>query len=211
MAPYYGASLRPGTNWEQVVARVSPEVPSLLGNWYVGIYNNEAANVAYTLRAVVSSNGILQSIQEPPVPAVLALPAGQGVLLSWYSIEGEYYQVQSTLPNQVNWQPVPGGLIHASTPLTTFIVPSSAGSLDIYRVIHLSPNNLPGAPLQIQLWTNNQVRISWSSAFPNAILQYANSPFGPWFDANLPVNLVGNQYVVFDVIRQAPRYYRLLQ
>jgi hypothetical protein len=211
MAPYYGESLRPGTNWEQVVARVSPEVPSLVGNWFVGIYNNEAANVAYTLRAVVSSNGILQSIQEPPVPTVLALPAGQGVLLSWYSIEGEYYEVQSTLPNQVNWQPVPGGLIHASTPLTTFIVTTAAGSLDIYRVIHLSPNNLPGAPLQIQLWTNNQVRISWSSAFPNAILQFANSPFGPWLDANLPATLVGNQYVVFDVIRGAPRFYRLLQ
>jgi len=78
-------------------------------------------------------------------------------------------------------------------------------------VIHLSPNNLPGAPLQIQLWTNNQVRISWSSAFPNAILQFANSPFGPWLDANLPATLVGNQYVVFDVIRGAPRFYRLLQ
>jgi hypothetical protein len=65
--------------------------------------------------------------------------------------------------------------------------------------------------LQIQLWTNNQVRISWSITYPNAILQYANSPFGPWFDANLPATLVGAEYIVFDNIREAPRYYRLLQ
>jgi len=211
MAPYYGESLRPGTNWEQVVARVSPEVPSLMGNWFIGIYNNEAANVAYTLRASISSNGILNSFKEPPVPTVLALPAGQGVLLSWYSIEGEYYQVQSSTPSPINWQPVPGGLIHATTPLTTFIVTGAGGSLDIYRIVHLNPNNLPMAPLQIQLWTNNQVRISWSSTFPNAILQYANSPLGPWFDANLPATLVGARYIVFDVIRDAPRFYRLLQ
>jgi subtilisin-like proprotein convertase family protein len=211
MAPYYGESFRDGTNWEQVVARVSPEVPSLQGNWYVGIYNNQTANLGYTLRATISSNGILQSIQEPPVPSVLALPAGKGVLISWYSIEGEYYQVQSSLPNPVNWQPVPGGLIHATTPLTTFIVQGAAGNLDIYRIVHLSPRNLPTAPLQIQLWTNNQVRISWSITYPNAILQYANSPFGPWFDANLPATLVGAEYIVFDNIREAPRYYRLLQ
>jgi hypothetical protein len=43
MAPYYGESFRDGTNWEQVVARVSPEVPSLQGNWYVGIYNNQGS------------------------------------------------------------------------------------------------------------------------------------------------------------------------
>jgi hypothetical protein len=182
-----------------------------MGNWFVGIYNNEAANVAYTLRASISSNGILNSIQEPPVPTVLALPAGQGVLLSWYSIEGEYYQVQSSTPSPINWQPVPGGLIHATTPLTTFIVTGAGGSLDIYQIVHLNPNNLPMAPLQIQLWTNNQVRISWSSTFPNAILQYANSPLGPWLDANLPATLVGARYIVFDVIRDAPRFYRLLQ
>jgi hypothetical protein len=191
---------------------VSPEVPSLVGNWYVGIYNNENANVAYSLRAVeVSTNGILQSIQEPPVPTVLVFPAGQGVLLSWYSIKGEYYQVEFSAPNPVNFQPLPGGLIHATTPLTTFLVATPGARLDLYRIVHLSSDNLPLAPLQIQLWTNNQVRISWSSTYPAGILQYANGPGGPWFDANLPFSLVGAQFVAFDIIRQAPRYYRLLQ
>lgn len=211
MAPYYDGSFEPGTNWEQIVVRASPEVPSLVGNWYVGIYNNEAANVAYSLRAVVSSNGLLQSIQEPPVPTVAALPAPRGVLLSWYSVQGEYYQVQSSVPNPVNWQPVPGGLILATTPLTTFDVQGAGGNLDIYRVVHLSPFNLPLEPLRIQLWTNNQVRISWSSTLTNAILQYADTPLGPWFNSNLPVVLIPPEFVVFDTIRKAARFYRLLQ
>jgi hypothetical protein len=102
-------------------------------------------------------------------------------------------------------------LLRATTPLTTFVVQAAAGSLDIYRVVHLSSLNLPLAPLQIQLWTNDQVRISWSSAFPFGILQYADSPLGPWFNANLPATLVGARYVVFDNIGHIPRYYRLLQ
>jgi hypothetical protein len=210
MAPYYSGSFETGTNWEQIVVRVSPDVPSLVGNWYVGIYNNESTNVAYSLRAIVSSNGLLQSIQEPPAPTFLPLPGGQGVLVSWYSVEGEYYEVQSLI-GPGNWQTLPGGLVLATTPLSTFLIPTPGGTIGTYRVIHLSSLNLPLAPLQIQLWTNNQVRIYWSSVFPNGILQYANSPLGPWFNANLPVTLVGAQYVVFDIIRPAPRYYRLIQ
>jgi hypothetical protein len=211
MAPYYAGSFQSGTNWEQIVVRTTPQVPSLLGNWYVGVYNNESANVAYSLHAIVSSNGLLNSIQEPPTPTITPLSAGKGVLLSWYSVVGEYYQVQSSAPSPVDFQPVQGGLLRATTPLTTFLVSGAAGTMDIFRIVHISELNLPGGQLQIQLWTNNQVRISWSSAIVGGILQYADSPFGPWFNANLPVTLVGPQFVVFDTIGPIPRYYRLLQ
>jgi hypothetical protein len=70
---------------------------------------------------------------------------------------------------------------------------------------------LPMGQLQIQLWTNNQVRISWSSALPFATLQYSDTPFGPWFDLNLASTQIGAQLVVFDTIGTIPRYYRLLQ
>jgi hypothetical protein len=211
MAPYYAGSFEPGTNWEQIVVRVSPQIPSLVGNWYLGVYNNEGANIAYSLRGIVSSNGLLQSIQEPPVPTVSALPAGQGVLVSWYSVIGEYYQVQSAT-NRVDWRPVPGGLIRATTPLTTFVVNGGAGALDIYRVVHLSSLNLPGAPLQIQLLlASHQVRLSWSTVIINGILQYADSPAGPWFNLNVQPIITGGQYVVFEPIGVIPRYYRLLQ
>jgi subtilisin-like proprotein convertase family protein len=212
MAPYYAGSFEPGTNWQQIVVRVSPDVPSLVGNWYVGIYNNETTNVSYSLRAAVSSNGTLLSVLEPPVPTVSALGNVPGAVLSWYSVAGEYYEVDSTLRNAPpNWQPVPGFIIRATTPLTTFVVQVQAGNLDIYRVVHLSSHNLPTAPLQIELWTNNTVRISWSSVFQLGILQFADSPLGPWFNANLPIDVVPPFVYAFDAIGPIPKFYRLLQ
>jgi hypothetical protein len=209
MEPYYAGSFQPGTNWDQVVARVTPDVPSLVGNWYVGIYNNEATNVSYTLRAITSSGGTLQSVQEPPSVSFTFIPGRGGTLLSWYSVAGEFYQVQ-VLTNGI-FQPIPGGLIHATTPLTTYLVTVSGASLATIRVVHIDPGTLPIGQLQIQLWTNNQVRLSWSSAFPYGIVQYANSLFGPWFDLNLPSTQIGARFVVFDTIGNVPRYYRLIQ
>ncbi len=209
MAPYYAGSFQPGTNWDQIVARVTPDVPSLIGNWFVGIYNNEATNVSYSLRAVTSSGGTLTSIQEPPVPSSAIAQGGTGVMLSWYSVVGEFYQVQA-LTGGV-FQSLTGALVHATTPLSTYLVTGNGAGVGIYRIIHVSPSTLPIGQLQIQLWTNNQVRISWSNAFPYGIVQYANVPWGPWFDLNLPPVLIGNQYVVFDTIGTVPRYYRLIQ
>jgi hypothetical protein len=222
MAPYYAGSFQSpnlsllhsvfaGTNWEQIVLRVTPEVPSLIGNWYIGLYNNETRNVSYSLRAATSSNGLLLSVQEPPPPTISFLSDNR-LLLSWYSVKGEYYQVQSSPSGgNLNWQPVPGGLVRATTPETTIVLPAVGGTLVAYRIVHLSSRSLPFAALQIELWTGNQVRLSWSAALPYAILQYADRPSGPWFDANLPASLVGTQYVVFDTIQPIPRFYRLIQ
>ena len=209
MAPYYAGSFQPGTNWDQIVARLTPDVPSLVGNWYVGVYNNEATNVSYTLRAITSSGGTLLSVQEPPVPSSTIALGGTGIMLSWYSVVGEFYQVQA-LTGGV-FQSIPGALIHATTPLTTYLVTGAGAGVGVYRIIHVDPATLPIGQLQIQLWTGNQVRISWSNAFPYGILQYATTPFGPWFDVNLPPVLIGTQYVVFDTIGTVPRYYRLIQ
>jgi subtilisin-like proprotein convertase family protein len=223
MAPYSDGSFQApsfyryhsifsGTNWEQIVLRTSSEMPSLQGNWYVGLYNNEDKNVAYTLRAVTSSGGnALLSIQEPPAPSYIAIPGGQGVLVSWYSIPGEYYQVQSSRADFINWVTVPGGLVRATTAETTLLISAPSGTLTIYRIVHVSQNNLGQTSLLIRLWINNQVRISWPAGFPNSVLQYSTSPFGPWFNANLAVSIIGAEAVVFDGIRSTPRYYRLRQ
>jgi hypothetical protein len=37
------------------------------------------------------------------------------------------------------------------------------------------------------------------------------SLFGPWANAGLPVTVVGNEYVAFDNIGPAQKYYRLFQ
>ena len=130
-------------------------------------------------------------------------------MLSWYSVAGEFYKVQS-LTGGV-FQDILGGLVHATTPLTTYLVTGTGAGTGVYRVIHVNPQSLPIGQLQIQLWTATQVRISWSSTFPYGILQAATSPFGPWFDVNLTPVLIGNQYVVFDTIGTVPKYYRLIQ
>ena len=88
-------------------------------------------------------------------------------------------------------------------------------NLGFYRVVQV-----PGLPqarpvLTIQLGTppcvGGQLRLSWLAAFPGFTLQYAFSPVGPWFDANLPVTIVGNDFVVCDTLGAAPKFYRLLK
>jgi len=65
--------------------------------------------------------------------------------------------------------------------------------------------------LAIQLWPTNQVRLSWSTAYPGYTLQSKLGLFGPWANAGLAVTVVGNQYVAFDTIGPGPKYYRLLK
>ncbi|HEY5915274.1 MAG TPA: S8 family serine peptidase, partial [Verrucomicrobiae bacterium] len=57
MAPYFDGSFRAGRAPEQIVLRTGYELPDLRGRWFLGIYNNETTNVAYTLRAVTSQGG----------------------------------------------------------------------------------------------------------------------------------------------------------
>src|SRR6185295_16186579 len=63
MAPYFARSSRTEDWAEQIVLRTDFELPDLRGRWYVGVYNNELTNVAYTIRASVPTNGLLQSAQ----------------------------------------------------------------------------------------------------------------------------------------------------
>ena len=64
--------------------------------------------------------------------------------------------------------------------------------------------------MTIQLWTNNLIRISWSTNFPNQTLQASVSPAGPWVNVNRPVFVEGNVFVVYDPVGTLPRYYRLI-
>ena len=57
----------------------------------------------------------------------------------------------------------------------------------------------------------NQVRISWSTAYPGYTLQSKLGLFGAWINAGLPVTVVGTEYVVFDAIGPVPKYYRLIK
>jgi subtilisin-like proprotein convertase family protein len=211
MAPYFDGSFFPGTTPEQIVLRTSAELPDLRGQWYLGVYNNELTNVAYTIRATLpTTNGLLLSAQ-PPNLSFTALNPPHGLLISWNSVVGEQYFVQYTasVAAPVTWTNL--GLVVATTPLTTFEVLPVPGGVAYYRVIQIPAVTLSQPKLQIQLWPPNQVRISWSTAFPGYTLQSELGLSGSWANAGLPVTVVGTEFVAFDTIDAVPKYYRLIK
>jgi subtilisin-like proprotein convertase family protein len=211
MAPYFDGSFFPGTTPEQIVLRTSAELPDLRGQWYLGVYNNELTNVAYTIRATLpTTNGLLLSAQ-PPNLSFTALNPPHGLLISWNSVVGEQYFVQYTasVAAPVTWTDL--GLVVATTPLTTFEVLPVPGGVAYYRVIQIPAASSSQPKLQIQLWPPNQVRISWSTAFPGYTLQSELGLSGSWANAGLPVTVVGTEFVAFDTIGPVPKYYRLIK
>lgn len=207
MPPYLAGSFETGLAPEQIVLRAGQEIPDLMGNWYLGIFNNESVNVAYTLRAVVKTNGLLLSGQ-PTIENLVPMAPPHGLLLQWNSIVGEGYEVEEST-DLVTWTPI-SGFIRATTILTTFeILPVLPGA-HFYRINHVPAFLGPGPTLNIQLWPPNQLRLSWSTNYPGETLQSSASLYGPWQNVNAPVNIIGPDYVVFVPINPTPLYYRLV-
>jgi hypothetical protein len=65
--------------------------------------------------------------------------------------------------------------------------------------------------LIIQHWTGNQVRLSWSTAFPGYSLQSKSALSGTWGNPGLSVNPVGSEFVAFDTIGAGSNFYRLVK
>jgi subtilisin-like proprotein convertase family protein len=209
MAPYFAGSFQPGTNPEQIVLRAGGALPDLLGNWYLGVYNNELTNdVAYTIRAILPAGGILASA----LPLVVTNQVyGSGyLLLSWNSIVGEWYTVSWT--DNISTTNVLASLL-ATTPVTTWAVPMRTNGS--YTVTPVPAPTQTSPPLRIQLWTNHTVRISWPTNFQGFTLQYSLSLSPPtWAPVPTPpatsVAVEGADYVVYDVVATKPKYYRLI-
>ena len=129
-------------------------MPDLRGHWYLGVYNNDPVNVAYTIRAVLpDTNGLLVSAQKLVVQETL-LPAPHGLLVSWNSVVGESYVIlyAPSLTPPVAWAQI--GAVTATTPLTTFEVfpvPACTSCFKIVQVVNLQP------VLAIQLGATNNV------------------------------------------------------
>jgi hypothetical protein len=206
MAPYFAGSFSAGLSPEQIVLRPNSDLADLSGKWYLGVYNNEATNVTYTIRAVVQTNGLLPSAQLLQSSLSL-MPPPHGFLLQWNSVMGEFYVVESNQSlDPSSWTAV-APAIQATTVLTTFEV---SGSSPFYRVRQVPANQLPRVPLSIRLATNHRVRIFWPTNFPGEILQYSASLDGPWANLSLPVQIEGGQFVIYDFIGADPKYYRLV-
>jgi hypothetical protein len=166
--------------------------------------------VSYTIRAVLpDANGLLVSGQ-PFLVSIMPPAPPRGLVLSWNSVAGERYLVQSTpsLAAPAIWTNLAS--IVATNSLTTFeVLPAPTGT-SFYRVLQGSPTPQPPR-LSIQFSTSNQVRLSWSTAYPGYTLQSENGLTGTWANAGLSANAVGSEYVAFDNIGSVPKYYRLIK
>ena len=165
--------------------------------------------MAYTIRATTpSTNGLLVSAL-PIIITLSPLTPPRGVLIQWDSVVGETYFVRfSRTLFPPNWTII--GTVVATTPCSTFELPP--GSSGFAQVVQGTPNNVIVQPvLTIQLLPPNQVRISWSTAFPGYTLQSAPSPLGPWMNTGLPVLNLGSEYVAIDTIGASPKFYRLFK
>jgi sugar lactone lactonase YvrE/subtilisin-like proprotein convertase family protein len=211
MAPYFDTSSFTGATPQQIVLRTTPgpansQVADLRGEWFLGVYNNEQVNVAYTIRAVLPDRGGLLVSAQPFQFTLTPLNPPQGLLLSWPSVVGERYLVQYTtsLAEPIAWSDV--GFVIATTPFTTLPVPSGNGPYRIVQVLSFLPT------LNIQFWPPNQVRLSWSTAYPGFTLQSKLGLWsGPWAIPGLPVSVVGNDFVAYDTIGPVQNYYRLFK
>jgi subtilisin family serine protease/subtilisin-like proprotein convertase family protein len=88
----------------QIVIRTNTGSPANLnGDWYLGVTGALAADLHFTIRAVVATNGILVS-GVPMQPTLGAAPAG-GFQIGWNSVPGERYELDraTNLVSPINW------------------------------------------------------------------------------------------------------------
>jgi hypothetical protein len=189
--------------------------PDLRGHWYLGVYNNEPVNVAYTIRAVLpNSDGRLLSAQ-PLHSGLSHVSPPPGWLLSWNSVVGESYVIRFT--NTITsplcaWPTI--GYVTATTPLTTFdLTPTPLSTQRGF--FWVSPPLTCQPVLQISLASADTVRISWSTAYPGYTLQSKLGLFGTWGSVAFPpatgVFVIGGEFVVYDTIGTVDKYYRLIK
>ena len=92
------APTKPG----QIVVRTNDFFPTLNGNWYLAVDNLQNTNLTFTIRAVVSTNGILRSGLPLNIAISFAPPPEVGLQFTWYSVLGEKYVIE-TSEDLVNW------------------------------------------------------------------------------------------------------------
>ncbi len=207
MAPYFRSSYREGTTPEQIVLRPNYEFPDLRGKWYLGIYNLELTNVAYTIRASLPTNGFLLSGQ--PIEALLTpLLAPRGLRVRWNAVEGEPYVIEFS-PSIINptWTPI-GPAIIATTPFPAVEVPTPLVGNGFFRVSQATRAAMPNAPIRVTYLADGRVRIAWPIFYFGYRLQYTYN-FMTWYDADFPTTIEGNEWVGYDVVGTTPRFYRV--
>ena len=93
--PYFTNSANPGTNFEQIVLRTNAGLPNLNAvSWFLGVPNSSGSPINGTIRAVVSTNGILVSGQ--PINTTSTPQGGTNVVVNWGpTVLGEKYEIRT--------------------------------------------------------------------------------------------------------------------
>ena len=65
--------------------------------------------------------------------------------------------------------------------------------------------------LKIQLWTGNQVRISWPTTATGYALQRSATVSAGYASPSLTVTVEGSENVVYDTRSSGARFYRLIK
>ncbi len=120
----------PGPLYEQIVVRTNGFLPVLNGVWYLTVPNNEAVPVTFTIRGIVSANGLLVSGRPIQLVLIAVFPDGS-LQFRWDTVVGEQYEVQSST-DLITWTPVQ--LITATGTVILYTTPAPAGSPVFYRV-----------------------------------------------------------------------------
>src|SRR6185295_7613220 len=124
----FASPLKPG----QIVLRTNDLFPTLNGDWYLAVDNLQNTNLTFTIRAVVSTNGILPSGLPLNIAIGFAPPPDVGLQFTWYSVLGEKYVIE-TSTDLVNWTLLDTMVAYSS--YTTYSDPTG-GSLPLlfYRI-----------------------------------------------------------------------------
>ncbi len=131
------SSANTGTTGEQVVLATNALLPTLNGDWFIAVPNNEAFNVNFTIHAVVTTNGVLPSTS--PIRIFSLSSAGGMLSFQWNSVNGETYEVQSSpdLINPITWTVV-GAPVTATGPVSNFTsAPIANAPTLFYRVVQV--------------------------------------------------------------------------
>lgn len=92
--PYFTNSGSPSTNYQQIVLRTNGALPNINAtSWYLGVPNQTAGSITYTIRAVLPTNGLL--ISGLPIDTRVS-QSGGNLQLTWSpTVSGEMYEVRT--------------------------------------------------------------------------------------------------------------------
>jgi subtilisin-like proprotein convertase family protein len=136
--PYFDGSFRLGLNPEQIVIRTNQLGTNIGAQWFLGVPNNETNTVTYTIRAVVSTNGLL--ISGIPIDVGILPPGSGGTngpVIQWPSVPGEKYQIQITTNLFSPFTPYTNIVAGGSTTIFIDPAPVAGQPMIFYRIIQI--------------------------------------------------------------------------